>query len=83
MDLLIDYWKAYQMTSDTFFTFGWSCRLLFWSDWGASDGQIQYSTLLGEEVKTLVDSNVVDPRGLAIDYASSRLVDHSSILFCC
>lgn len=50
-------------------------RLLFWSDWGEGDGRIQYSTLLGERVKTLVDRDLVEPKGLALDYDSSRYND--------
>ena len=46
-------------------------RYLFWSDWGIA--AIERSTLAGGDRKVLVNSNLVWPNGITIDYANKRL----------
>ncbi len=46
-------------------------RLLIWTDWGSQD-KIEVATLAGENRRPLVETNLVDPSGLTIDYTSER-----------
>ncbi|CAL1546616.1 unnamed protein product [Lymnaea stagnalis] len=41
--------------------------LLFWSDWGERP-KIEVADLLGQNRKTLVERDIVKPRGLTVDY---------------
>lgn len=45
---------------------------LFWSDWGTR-AKIESSDLLGENRKVLLDTDMVKPLGLVIDYDKNRL----------
>jgi integrin beta 2 len=47
-------------------------RLMFWSDWGVS-GRIESAYMDGTGRRTLVDTMVQWPTGLAIDYPARRL----------
>ncbi|XP_077993538.1 uncharacterized protein LOC144447400 [Glandiceps talaboti] len=46
--------------------------LLFWSDWG-SEPKIERATLSGESRQTLVNSGLIYPNGITIDYNTDRL----------
>jgi len=45
--------------------------LLFWSDWG-TESKIVSATMLGEKVNTLVNSGLLEPKGLVVDYENAR-----------
>ena len=47
-------------------------RLLFWSDWGAV-AKIEKSDTIGNNRRTLVDSDLLTPMGLVLDMKESRL----------
>ena len=46
---------------------------MIWSDWGSQD-RIEIATLAGLDRRYLVETDVIDPKGLAIDYANERSV---------
>lgn len=48
-------------------------RFLFWSDWGL-DPKIERSDLLGNQRRTIVNSKMVKPRGLTLDFESNELL---------
>lgn len=47
-------------------------RYLFFSDWGIRP-RIEVCDLLGNNRRTIVDSNLVHPRGLALDMSQDRI----------
>ncbi|ESO92872.1 hypothetical protein LOTGIDRAFT_162349 [Lottia gigantea] len=45
---------------------------LFWSDWGERP-RIEMSDLLGQNRRIIVDTDILHPRGIVIDYQDNRL----------
>ena len=46
---------------------------MYWSDWGTTPPNIKKASMDGENVKIIIDTNIIRPNSLAIEFKENRL----------